>query len=352
MKLIRVTVLLLIVTVCLLGFMLQRRTNILRGFEAVIQTHQVMCVLVLTVCCGGVMYLTFVPRDALLICMLIIAVAVYFIGQTENQLPEDALTILFGAMLGKGAKCLLRGDVKNALNIPNVGSGMRIVPLALVAILAFTSCWHLDVSENYYHGPRWMGLWDNPNEYGMLMAAGVVLAAGLIAASLKSTVQSPQSKEADSTPQPSSGLQPPSPTPASEGTFLRSSHSFAAIKPAIGNWQSAILLIAAGMIAVGLLFSYSRGAWVGTAIGLPYLAKAYGKFKWRWLLAAILVVASAVWFFWNTPQTAPWYFQRLDVSRGSVQHRMTAWKVGFEMMRDHPFGLGWNKTVQSYVQKY
>ena len=38
------------------------------------------------------------------------------------------------------------------------------------------------------------------------------------------------------------------------------------------------------MMGVGLVMSYSRGAWIGAAIGLLYLAKAYGKFKWRWVL--------------------------------------------------------------------
>ncbi len=42
-----------------------------------------------------------------------------------------------------------------------------------------------------------------------------------------------------------------------------------------------ILLIAAGMMGMGLLFSYSRGAWMGTAVGLLYLASAYSELKLR-----------------------------------------------------------------------
>jgi O-antigen ligase len=106
------------------------------------------------------------------------------------------------------------------------------------------------------------------------------------------------------------------------------------------------------MMGVGLLFSYSRGAWVGTTGGLLYLAKAYGKFKWRFVLAGILVVAVVGWFFWNTPRTAPWYFQRLDFSRGSVQHRVATWRGAFQMMRDYPFGAGWNRAVDIYQKNY
>ncbi|HKW30920.1 MAG TPA: O-antigen ligase family protein [Verrucomicrobiae bacterium] len=185
-------------------------------------------------------------------------------------------------------------------------------------LLTFSVFWHLDMSDSFYHGPRWMGLWNNPNDYGMLMGAGVVLAIGLLAANQKSEVRSQK------------------PARASSRRLLL-----------------GILFIAAGMMAVGLLFSYSRGAWVGAAIGLLYLVKAYGKFKWRWILPLVLVVAAAVWFFWNaTPDSAPWYLKRMDLGRPSAQHRVAAWKAGFEMMRDHPLGVGWNKAVDVYQKNY
>ena len=63
------------------------------------------------------------------------------------------------------------------------------------------------------------------------------------------------------------------------------------------------LITAVGMMAVGLLFSYSRGAWVGTAIGLLFLAKAYDKFKWRWILPPVLVVGALIFFSGITLQT-------------------------------------------------
>ena len=97
--------------------------------------------------------------------------------------------------------------------------------------------------------------------------------------------------------------------------------------------------------------SYSRGAWIATTVGLLYLAKLMGSSSGGGFCLQFLSQGVA-WFFWNTPRTAPWYFQRLDLSRGSVQHRVAAWKAGFEMMRDHPFGVGWNKTVSTYAQNY
>jgi len=131
-------------------------------------------------------------------------------------------------------------------------------------------------------------------------------------------------------------------------------------KAGIGNRKSVrdflrrlLLFIAAGMMAVGLVFSYSRGAWLGTAIGLLYLAKIYGKLQWRLVLPGIFIVAAVVWFFWNaTPDNAPWYVKRMDFGRPSAQHRVSAWRGAFQMMRDHLFGVGWNKAVETYEKNY
>jgi len=183
------------------------------------------------------------------------------------------------------------------------------ITVGLVALLVFSSWWHLDMIGNY-HGSRWMGLWNNPNIYGMLMGAGVVLAIGLFAGRQKAEC----------------GMQ---------------------------KLLTVVFFMAAGMMAVGLFFSYSRGAWVATVVGLFYLAKAHGKFKWRFALLGILVVAAVVWFFWSaTPDTSPWYVKRLDLGRPSAQHRVAAWKAGFEIMRDDPFGVGWNKAVETFDKHY
>ena len=65
------------------------------------------------------------------------------------------------------------------------------------------------------------------------------------------------------------------------------------------------------------------------------------------------ISVAAVWFFWNaTADSAPWYVKRLDLDRASAQHRVAAWKAGLEIMRDHPFGVGWNKTVEIYEKNY
>ena len=108
------------------------------------------------------------------------------------------------------------------------------------------------------------------------------------------------------------------------------------------------------MMGVGLIFSYSRGAWVGTTVGLLYLAKAHGKFKWRFVLLVVFVIAAVVYFFWHSTaqDTDQWYLKRLDLSRPSAQHRVSAWRGALQIMRDHPLGVGWNKAVGIYDKDY
>jgi len=327
---IKITFMLTIAALCLLKFVLSRQNDTFREFEAVFLLLQRLITVCLAVWCGTFLFLTFGVKDLPLICLLLVVIVAYFFGQATSQPGMDVILLLFGVTLGKEARFFLSQNKEekmrkrsNNLTWPAAGLSHPMDErfyflIGLVVLLAFSSWWNLDMSNNFYHGPRWMGLWGNPNDYGLLMSAGVVLTAGLLA-----------------------GIR--------SSEFGVRNYSRASSRRLL----LGILFIAAGMMGTGLLFSYSRGAWVGTTVGLLYLAKSYGKFKWRWLLPPILVAAAAIWVFWNaTPENAPWYFKRLDLGRPSVQHRIAAWRAGFQMMLDHPFGVGWNKAVDVYQKDY
>ena len=119
-----------------------------------------------------------------------------------------------------------------------------------------------------------------------------------------------------------------------------------------GRAVSVFLFIAAGMMGVGLFFSYSRGAWLGTAVGLLYLAKAYGKFKWRYVLPALLWLGGVVLFWGRHAGQCAVVYEAAGFRQGVGAASGRAWKAGFEMMRDHPFGVGWNKAVGVYEKNY
>jgi len=286
-------------------------------------TTQWMLLTCLMVWCGTFLFLNFSLKDLPLIGLLLITIAICFISHAALS-GTDALTLLAGGTLGKGTNFILKSGKRKAES-GNI-LGIRNFLIGLIAFLAFASQWHLEVAHNFYPGTRWTGLWDNPNIYGMLMGAGVTLTIGLLAASPKSKVQGPKSAES-----------------AEENTVRDSRSLFLRI----------FLFIAAGMMRVGLLFSYSRGAWVGTAIGLVYLAKVHGKLKWWWVLPGVLASTAVVVVFWHsTADNGPWYLKRLDLSRPSAQHRVAAWHGAVQMMRDHPFGVGWNKAVETYEKRY
>ncbi len=359
--LLKLTLLLAMMVFWLFGFVWYRQSGIFRECEAALLSLQWMLLACLAVWCGSFIFLTFRHKDVPLIALLLIAIAAFFISYAASRPAVDAIILLAGVTLGKGTQFLLQGGkrIANSGNLLNAECGTRSVGnesklrtpnselrtflVGLVGLLAFGSWWHLDVAHQFYPRTRWTGLWDNPNTYGMLMGAGLTLAIGLLLQmrSVECGVRNEEKRK------------PVVSSQQSEVGSQKTLRSFAAIKSALRTPHSALLLVAVGMMGTGLVFSYSRGAWLGTAVGLLYLAKAHGKFKWRFVLPGIVTVAAVVFCFWHsTTDTGPWYLKRMDLSRASAQHRVAAWHGALQMMRDHPFGVGWNKAVETYDKQY
>jgi O-antigen ligase len=315
-----VTVLLAILSICLFGVVLHSKSGVFHEVEAGLLSVEWMLLFCLAIWCGSFIFLTFSANDLPLIGLLIIGIAAYFFGEEGSWKISVAVILLGGVTLGRGTRVFLGQSLTRSsttlFHPMGEGRAEGNFLIGLVVLLAFSSWWHL-TPTGAYHGPRWMGLWDNPNIYGMLMGAGVVLVVGLLALTLTLS------------------------QPMGEG---------------ISRWTRAlqiILLVAAGMMAVGLFFSYSRGAWLGTAVGLLYLAKAHGKLKWRHVMLGVGLLALGVLCFWGrTPDNAPWYVKRMDFGRPSAQHRVSAWRGALQMMRDHPLGVGWNKAAETYEKNY
>ena len=303
-----------IVAFCLDDLVLQREFEVFREWEALVLSLRWMLLLCLSLWCSAFIFLKFNFRDFLLIGFLFLALARCLIS---TQPFLNGITLLFGITLGKGAHFSLLdvGGWKLGVGDDNSKSATRksaivIFLTGLVVLLAFGFWWHLDMSDNFYHGPRWMGLWNNPNTYGTLMGSGCVLAVGLRE---KMKTEDEKGKK----------------------------------------WVTIILAISAIMLGVGLVMSYSRGAWLGTAIGLFYLAWNSGHFKWRYVCPFVALVLVATFLLWGrTPDSAPWFIKRADLGRPSAQHRVAGWRAGFEIMRDHPLGVGWDNSIQIYQDHY
>jgi hypothetical protein len=272
-----------------------RYNALFREGEALLLDSQIQWMLFTTIAIWCFLFIIFRFKldDAWLVGLLLIATVMFFKNYLSAFQPTKAIILLTGVTLGKGGAFFFNnrnscGVSGHSFTFVQSSGIQRELILILILLFSLSSWWHLDMVGSIYHGARWMGLWNNPNGYGLLMGAGLVLAIGLLVERLKAKGKRLKAVRGEN--------------------VLRSLRSFAAIKSEIGNRKSEIVLfVAAGMMGTGLLFSYSRGAWAGTAVGLLYLAKVYGKFKWRYLFPAIFIAAAVVWFFWNTPRTAPWY---------------------------------------------
>jgi O-antigen ligase len=138
-------------------------------------------------------------------------------------------------------------------------------------------------------------------------------------------------------------------------------------------------------MGVGLVKSYSRGAWVGAAVGVAYLLlNAEGRRKnaeWgkaetgepkaetargprlvrravrRWLALAVICGSVAVLGFWSFGHTERAVARRAySVVNGndfSWRNRVAAWEGGLQMMSEKPwFGFGWNRPERVYSALY
>ena len=144
----------------------------------------------------------------------------------------QALTFLAGAVIGQGMA--VWAGFQSRKQKAESGSGFVLLVVVLfVMFLAVASFWRSELAPGYeYHGQaRWSGPWTNPNIYGLLMGAGMVLAVGT----------------------------------AVRGWRIED-----------GRWKKSLCVVlsslAAILLARGLWHSYSRGAWVAAACGLAYLA--------------------------------------------------------------------------------
>jgi hypothetical protein len=282
-----------------------------------------MLLIFLMAWCGTVLALTHCHNSSL-IGLLVIAAMSFFL-RNANELATDLFVLYFGVTFGKAIRILV--VCRNEFFIVSwkkSRSEVEFFLCGLCGLLSFLSWWQPHATATSYRVWRWTGLWNNPNTYGLLMSAGLLLAVGLVAAGRR---PNPKLQIADKDNRESD--------------------------QAKLNYPMVFLAMAIFIMSIGLFFSYSRGAWAGTAIALCYLAWNYGKLNWRFALLGVAVVASVVFLFWQaTPDNAPWYIKRLDLSRPSAQHRVAAWSGALQMMLHHPFGVGWNRAVEVYAMNY
>jgi O-antigen ligase len=292
----------LIIIFCFFEEVLYRRNAFFNQWEEKVLSLQPFLLAFLIVYSYSLVFFTFRLSDCMLIFILFYILTMYFLSEAAFR-SNNALMLAVGMAFGRTLSFFFSREKVQS----------KTILICLLVLLIVSSLFHFDNISIAYHGKRWTGPFDDPNTYGTLMAVGVVLAVGILKASVKFEAEDRMR---------SSSLQ-------------------------------LILFITAGMMAVGLVMSYSRGAWMGVAVGLFYLAWAYGKLKLKLVLPAVLVATAVVCLCWkNTADDTPWYVKRLDLGRPSAQNRLQAWRGAAQMMWDHPLGVGWNNAITFYRDHY
>jgi O-antigen ligase len=266
----------------------------------------------------------------------------------NHYLPSlPALTLLAGAVIGQA----IAAFVGFATFRPQPVILRRLI-LILVIFLALASVWSSDFgpSYTYWSYVRWTGPWDNPNLFGLLMGAGIVLADGMGLRGWKM-----------------------------EGGGLKTDD---------GGWQMAdsrwkakfgiigLCLVVVILLGRGLFHSYSRGAWVGTSCGLGYLIWNYAHLtpalsprqtggeggiisllRKNWLPVTFVLFSVVLLSFWHFRQT-DWHPARRALSSVNAvdfswRNRVAAWEGDWQIIAEQPwFGTGWNQPEPLYERFY
>jgi O-antigen ligase len=265
--------------------------------------------------------------DLWLAAMMALAGLAYLFNVESASRTTDALTLLGAAAIGQGVAVWRGWGGKDG------GSKTALVAGATVfLLLAGMFMPGSGLLEFQYRGqPRWTGAWDNPNTFGALMGVGVVLALGL----------------------------------AGERWRMESGGWRRGLRLAV----TAIWLGAAATLAVGLIKSYSRGAWLATLVAVAYLLLTHASrithhasritrhVLPNWLPLTVAVASMLVIAFWTLRHTehptARRAFSVGNLNDFSWRNRVAAWEGTLQMMADKPGrGFGWKQPERAYDKLY
>jgi O-antigen ligase/polysaccharide polymerase Wzy-like membrane protein/transglutaminase superfamily protein len=284
-------------------------------------------------------------HEELWILALVVMVFGRYITAYRIAIASTALLVLLaGIVFGKFAVIWVRWGAEPI----NENRKTRGMLASLECLLASVVFYRADFVRTFdYHAiRRWNGLWENPNIYGLLMGVGLVSAVGLGIENLKFQI-----------------------SPAFIG----------APRQQDGKWRkiSIALLcsIPAILCGIGLLKSYSRGAWMATALGSGYLIFQLSKTasvlsprssslsRWAlwiqryWRITGVIGISLTVLAFsqfrsteWKPARRA---FSIANIDDFSCRNRVVAWKGALRMMADRSwFGFGWGQAEETYGKQY
>jgi len=108
--------------------------------------------------------------------------------------------------------------------------------------------------------------------------------------------------------------------------------------------------LAAIVMAVAILLTYSRGAWlVGVPAAVLFLAAMRGRRTFVWTAGALVLVAVVVFLVFGIGRLT----SLLDAAEGTTFFRIQLWQSSWAMIRDHPvLGVGLDNFLYHYRTHY
>jgi hypothetical protein len=276
--------------------------------------------------------------------MLVILCLVGYAGNYPSSARSlQMLTLLAGIVVGKAcAMCVNFSSSADEIKRSRAFHRLTVVLTMIVGLLTIAALYQPNSGPAYaYHDiRRWTGPWDNPNLFGLLMGTGAVLAAGL-------------------------GL---------GRCGMEDGRSRMANKIWKGKFSKSLLILlcltAVILLGRGLYHSFSRGAWLGTAVGMAFLVakseighrkpEMFCHVSWikqnRLPLFAIALSVFVVGFWqlrFSKLQSAQRIASVANPNDFSWRNRLDAWQGAARMMIDKPLtGFGWGEAESIYAKLY
>ena len=288
------------------------------------------------------------------------------LNQNSYAFVELAI-LLSGIVFGKSVSTLVRW------RSDRLSQNAAWLAGSLICFLAVAALWQprRGMIYHYHDVVRWSGIWNNPNHYGELMGAGLLLAIGIGVRILRNNSRfEPLNRSAPVPGCSDITVANIMADPGTAGLAEVAAPGDGRTPQRFMGWSwrvtdgkrrkmlHVILCSAAAVVCGYCLFkSYSRGAWLGVLAGLVYLAVQAGKssrpFVWlrRNRLALVSLIASLTLLtFWQF-RFSEWppaqrIFSVVNINDFSWRNRVASWEWAVRSMLDHPLaGFGWRFPV-------
>jgi hypothetical protein len=282
---------------------------------------------------GGMRFWDSTNPDVWLSGLLLLSVLAWVSRHSESIQFMPLFTLLTGIILGQ-----LFGFLSG--RSPRIKTiWIHICMLAYLALVVAASTENNDLNiTQYREKTRWIGAWNDPDRYGLLVGAGMILCFGIIFSRFNFDAV---------------GKVPPVNTKSAMADLAM---------PVLGVSTAVFLTLC-------LLKSYSRGAWVGTSCAAAYLGFQFTKSPRarrsefaQWVKGNSLSIGTSILFavvlavscFHDTNQLiARRAFSVVNPNDFSWRNRVVAWKGGLQLMADYPLlGAGWNRCRTMYDNFY